>query len=55
MQKALRLLSRHANLQTIQDLKDKYCPDGKTCEDIIGLGMLIFMFVFMYIAVAPIL
>jgi hypothetical protein len=33
----------------------KYCPDGQTCNDIAQFGGLVFVFVFMYIAMKPIL
>ena len=39
----------------LKRLHDKYCPDGQTCNDIAQLGILVFVFVFMYIAMRPIL
>ena len=55
MQYAKRLFSRYASLQAIQEFKDKYCPDGHTCENIAMFGGLLFVVVFMYIAMLPIM
>mgnify|MGYP001164181984 FL=1 len=35
--------------------KDKYCPDGQTCDTIFTFGLLIGMVLFMYIAMEPII
>ena len=35
--------------------KDKYCPDGQTCDTILTFGLLIGMVLFMYIAMEPII
>ena len=35
--------------------KDRYCPDGQTCNDIATIGGLLFTVWFMYIAMEPIL
>lgn len=40
---------------SIKSFKDKYCPDGQTCETILTFGLLIGCFVFMYIAMEPII
>ena len=37
------------------EFKDKYCPDGQTCQDFATLGGLVFTIWFMYIAMLPIL
>ena len=37
------------------EFKDKYCPDGQTCETILTFGLLIGCFVFMYVAMEPII
>ena len=37
------------------DFKEKYCPSGQTCNDIVTFGGLAFMVWFMYIALQPIL
>ena len=41
--------------QTLKHLKDKYCPDGQTCNDIASLSGVILCFWFMYIAMKPII
>lgn len=41
--------------RTFEDFKEKYCPDGQTCNDIASLGGLAFMVWFMYIAMEPII
>ncbi len=44
------------NLPTsFEDFKEKYCPDGQTCNDIFTFGGLAFMVWFMYLAMEPIL
>tara|TARA_R110001592_G_scaffold19847_1_gene80858 strand:+ start:3921 stop:4148 length:228 start_codon:yes stop_codon:yes gene_type:complete len=40
---------------SIKSFKDKYCPDGQTCETILTFGLLIGCFVFMYVAMEPII
>jgi|MEHZ01.5.fsa_nt_MEHZ011388083.1_1 hypothetical protein len=40
---------------TLSELKDKYCPEGHTCQDIATIGGLAFVIWFMYIAMLPIL
>tara|TARA_B100002019_G_C20943322_1_gene437927 strand:- start:147 stop:314 length:168 start_codon:yes stop_codon:yes gene_type:complete len=40
--------------QTLKQFKDTYCPDGRTCDDIMAVGLMSFMVWFMYIAMAPI-
>tara|TARA_B100000214_G_scaffold310475_1_gene242298 strand:+ start:347 stop:517 length:171 start_codon:yes stop_codon:yes gene_type:complete len=35
--------------------KDRYCPDGQTCQDLATLGSLVFIVWFMYIAMEPIM
>ena len=37
------------------EFKNKYCPDGQTCQDFATLGGLAFIIWFMYIAMLPIL
>ncbi len=39
---------------SIKEFKDKYCPDGHTCDNILTFGLLVGCFVFMYIAMRPI-
>lgn len=39
----------------LADFKEKYCPDGQTCNDIFTLGGLAFMVWFMYLAMEPII
>ena len=55
MQYAKGFFSRYASLQAIQEFKDKYCPDGHTCENIAMVGGLLFVVAFMYIAMLPIM
>lgn len=55
MQKALRFFNRYASMQAIQEFKDKYCPDGQTCENIAMFGGLAFIAWFMYVAMLPIM
>ena len=38
-----------------EDFKEKYCPDGQTCQDLLTLGGLLFTIWFMYIAMEPII
>ena len=40
---------------SIKEFKDKYCPDGQTCENLLTVGLLVGMVVFMYIAMEPII
>ena len=40
---------------SIKEFKDKYCPDGQTCENLLTVGLLVGMVVFMYIAMEPIM
>lgn len=40
---------------SLREFKDKYCPDGQTCENILTVGLLVGMVVFMYIAMEPII
>jgi len=40
---------------SLRTLKDKYCPDGQTCNDIATLSGFVFMIWFMYIAMKPIM
>lgn len=35
--------------------KEKYCPDGQTCDDIMSLSLLAFTVWFMYVAMQPIM
>ena len=39
----------------LENFKEKYCPNGQTCNDIATLGGLAFMVLFMYLAMKPIL
>ena len=55
MQYAKRFFSRYASMQAIQEFKNKYCPDGQTCENIAMVGGLLFVVAFMYIAMLPIM
>ena len=41
MQQARRFLNRYASVQAFQDIKAKYCPDGQTCEAVVGMGMIV--------------
>ena len=52
MQNAKRFLNRGASLQAIREVKEKYCPDGDTCEAII---MMTFCIGTMYAAMLPLL
>jgi hypothetical protein len=45
------LIQRTVN--AMSTLKDKYCPDGRTCEDLATLGGLFFVAWFMYVALKP--
>ena len=40
---------------SIKSFKDKYCPDGQTCDNFLTFGLLIGMVLFMYIAMEPII
>jgi len=40
---------------SLKSFKDKYCPDGQQCNDIATLACLVGCFVFMYIAMKPII
>lgn len=40
---------------SILEFKEKYCPDGQTCEDIATFSMIGFTVWFMYIAMQPIM
>ena len=42
------LIQRTVN--AMSTLKDRYCPDGRTCEDLATLGGLFFVAWFMYVA-----
>jgi len=52
MQHAQRFFNRYASLQAIKAIKQKYCPDGETCEIII---MFTICFGTMYAAMLPLL
>jgi hypothetical protein len=52
MQYAKRFLNRYVTLQAIREVKEKYCPNGDTCEVIV---MFIFMFGTLYLAMLPII
>lgn len=41
-------------IEDFDSFKKNYCPDGKTCEDIISASGLVFVFWFMYLAIQPI-
>tara|TARA_R100000734_G_C3211882_1_gene26685 strand:+ start:141 stop:308 length:168 start_codon:yes stop_codon:yes gene_type:complete len=41
--------------QTLKQFKERYCPNGQTCEDMVTLGTFAFMFWFMYVAMEPIM
>tara|TARA_B100000900_G_scaffold378981_1_gene363541 strand:- start:6203 stop:6355 length:153 start_codon:yes stop_codon:yes gene_type:complete len=41
--------------QTLKQFKERYCPNGQTCEDIATLTAFAFMFWFMYVAMEPIM
>jgi hypothetical protein len=41
MQIARRFLDRYASVQAFQEIKAKYCPDGQTCEAVVGMGMIV--------------
>lgn len=38
-----------------EEFKERYCPDGHTCQDILSIGGLLFTIWFMYIAMLPIM
>lgn len=42
-------------LDNLQSIKEQYCPSGHTCNDIMSIGGLLFVFWFMYIAMEPII
>ena len=42
-------------INTLKEVKDKYCPDGETCESILSFVGVFLTFVFMYIAVKPLM
>lgn len=42
-------------IQTLKNIKEKYCPDGQTCNDIFTLGGIFFVVWFMYVAMKPIM
>jgi hypothetical protein len=52
MQYAKRFLNRYVTLQAIREVKEKYCPNGDTCEAII---MMTFCLGTMYAAMLPLL
>ena len=41
--------------QTLKQLKDRYCPNGQTCDDIASLSLFAFVIWFMYIAMEPLM
>ena len=41
MQIARRFLDRYASVQAFQEIKAKYCPDGQTCEAVVGVVMIV--------------
>ena len=41
--------------KSLKTFKDKYCPDGQTCDNFLTFGLLIGMVLFMYIAMEPII
>ena len=43
MQYAKRFFNRYASMQAIQEFKDKYCPDGQTCDNIVMFGGMVFI------------
>jgi len=42
-------------VDSLVDFKTKYCPDGQACSDYATVASLIACFVFMYIAMKPIM
>ena len=38
---AKRFLDRYASVQAFQVIKAKYCPDGQTCEAVVGMGVIV--------------
>lgn len=40
---------------TFSEFKERYCPDGQTCQDFATIGGLLFTVWFMYIAMLPIM
>ena len=38
---------------SLKQFKEKYCPNGQTCNDLLTLGGIVFCFLFMYIAMEP--
>lgn len=45
------LIQRTVN--SISTFKDRYCPEGRICEDLATFGSLFFVGWFMYIALKP--
>lgn len=45
----------HKFFVELQNFKEKYCPDGQTCNDILSISGLVFVCWFMYIAMEPLM
>lgn len=41
--------------KSMQTFKEKFCPDGQTCQDLGALGGLMFTLWFMWLAMEPII
>lgn len=40
-------------IDSLKQFKEKHCPQGQTCNDILTLGSVVACFLFMYIAMEP--
>ena len=38
---------------SVKEFKDKYCPDGQTCDNVLSFALVVGCFVFMYVAMRP--
>ena len=45
----------HKFFVELQNFKEKYCPDGQTCNDILSISGLVFVCWFMYIEMEPLM
>ena len=41
--------------QTLKQFKERVCPSGQACEDMVTFGTLAFIVWFMYVAMEPIM
>ena len=41
--------------KSFEDFKERYCPNGQTCNDLATVGGLLFTLWFMYLAMEPII